>query len=253
MSLKSNFNIVVWNAQSINNKHNLISHFLDTHHPSILAITESHFSFNSNSLSLLYTENPNYICISYPHTRARSAGTVFFIHSSVQFIPRLDLRLDPSKITSNKQPSTLHWFELKISAIPTPILLGITYIHPNSTSHDLKQISNNITHTHTIAHNNNASVLLAGDFNQHCEEWGQTSTIHTASPILYNSLTNCNLHNLNFIYQNNQPTHQKSVIDLAFTDSPNIISNFQIASSLPLLSDHKPLLITLHSTLSLLS
>ena len=172
MNLKNNFSIVVWNAQSINNKHDTISHFLDSHQPSILAIVESHFALSIHHLSSLYNStNPQYTCISYPHSRPNSGGTVLFIHSSVQYTLRTDLHLHPSRITSRKQPSSLHWIQLKVNSLPSPIFFGVTYIHPSRTNHDIQQLSNNIAHVHGVAHSQNASVIIAGDFNQHCNEW----------------------------------------------------------------------------------
>jgi hypothetical protein len=247
MNLSNNFNIVVWNAQSINNKHDTISLFLDSHKPSILVITESHFMNSITHLSSLYVNNPHYTCINYNHSRAYSGGSVFFIHSSVQYTLRCDLHLNPRKLNSRKHPSSMHWLQLKVNSIPHSIFLGITYIHPKCTVHDINEINKNIINCQNVASGLLSSVLLTGDFNQHCSEWGQSSPPHTAHPILVNSFTSLNLSNLNLIYDPDQPTHTKSIIDLAFSDSPAIISHFEVAKHFPLLSDHKPILITLKS------
>src|SRR5687768_3326088 len=116
------FNIVAWNAQSINNKHDTISHFLSTHTPSILAVTESHCRLSTHALTAMYTSNTNYTCISYPHTRATQGGTVFFVHSSVHYRVRFDLDLKPNSLKSSRRPSSLHWLQLKVPSKPHPML-----------------------------------------------------------------------------------------------------------------------------------
>ena len=237
------FDLVVWNANSINSKMNEISLFLSTHSPSILAIIETHHTSPPTDSFPLYT------CLSYPSRIKKSGGTVLFVHDSVRYKEVKERLVVPST------PTTITWLELTLVNVPFNVLFGTVYIHPATTAAQLQRINNHIEKICKLPANVNKPIILAGDFNRYCPQWGQAAAV--GGPANAASSTINLMHNLSLTCLNslspNILTNRYNVIDLAFTNTPALISSFTVDSNLPLHSDHYPLRLVLESPVHLIS
>jgi hypothetical protein len=227
--MSNKFNIVAWNARSYNTQKLFIESYLYTHCPSVFAITETHI----DSQSPLATNPPSfhdYVTLSYPHTK-RSGGILIFIH-----IPG--------------SPTAIIWLQLTLPNLPS-FLLGLCYLHMMYTTRADEGviIESNIQQACTYAfHVNNMPIMLAGDFNMHCSEWGQSVGSRKVDNNVYNVLTHNHFASLNALYQHGVKTFQnKTVIDLALCTDVNLIDNFIVDNNCTLHSDHLPIVIQLQS------
>lgn len=90
-----------------------------------------------------------------------------------------------------------------------------------------------------------SDIIVAGDFNAHSTHWSDKST--PKGEELVEQFSAINLVNLNHLYTHNQATHQfGAVLDLAWTDSIELIQDMHVDDDRHLISDHNALIINLN-------
>ena len=98
------------------------------------------------------------------------------------------------------------------------------------------------------------TLIIAGDFNAHHTDWQSNAINDSAGDALSHCILSQQLTIINNIFHDSKdkPTHRNRnnnngdpVIDIALTNTPNIITNCTIGNrNLPLISDHQPIIIT---------
>jgi len=217
---------VSWNCNSLNpSRLSILKITLSSMHPSAVALCETKRSIHSPPLSIR-----GFTCFDKPFS-SKSGGVALVIISSfanVQVIcrRRAELELSPHFLC----------IEVKFPFLDSPIILASLYHHRSSPS--WAPIISSIQ----SCLGTGLPVLCLGDFNARHATWDPLCTDHFGSALLDFCLTNsCAV--LNSRFSRGQATFPRSgsVIDLALSSHPSLISDLRPDSNIPLLSDHLPI------------
>ena len=150
--------------------------------------------------------------------RSRHGGGVLIcVRDSLQVTPRHDL---------SSQCDELLWLE--ICTCTGPVLFGVFYHPPN------QGVNNLVTLNNCLLSISQYPIILCGDFNLPSINWSLTFLV-TSSPTA--SLL-CDIVRDNFLHQLvKDPTRYLNLLDLVFTNQPNLIEDVQVIDNLPF-TDH---------------
>lgn len=262
------FTIVSFNACGVNNTQRKAEIELFLHHtmPSILVIQEPKVNHMVGHSPPSF---PNYHTVYFPHSH-KPTGMLFYIHSSVTFHRLDDIpHCSPYRPSSTTTVCAFVWVSCEM--LPQPIIIGGVYLANNVRSHDFTALSDSVHRacTSQAAHADRTPVVLVGDFNARHPTWdpsvGGDSNI-TAGRRLRTCLMDVHVggHDndvypfpltlLNTVHVPFQATHVAydgdTVIDLAFTSHPRMVSNMEILGEMEngyarIASDHFPIRITI--------
>jgi hypothetical protein len=152
----------------------------------------------------------------------------------------------PAPDLSQSHSSDLVWFDLDYG--DQPLRIGIGYFHSLNSGEGANELLNNIS---MATSDHRGPVLLAGDFNLHHEAWdnrefGNNQTITNSNNFFRFTEAN-GLTILNTIHSSTrfQPTYFSTkntgtVLDLALTNQPALVTGFEILDNSILQSDHRP-------------
>ena len=114
------------------------------------------------------------------------------------------------------------WVEIKINNLK--FIIGTCYRPPGQSAFERDQLLSNIEYSVDLAIGERPkSVLLLGDFNDRCTSWHDPHNNSEIGNILYNLTNNLQLHQLI-----NEPTRGNNILDLFFTDQPDLFSNTDV-------------------------
>ena len=218
-------NIVTWNANSLNeSKSKLVTMFMHTHKPLILAITETKLPAPT-----LPPKISGYTAHHFHASGNREGGLAIYISNS---IPQSRLHV-PDNLHSN----LALWITAQLPGTATSSNIGLIY----------RQESKRITGWHSLENNiswalsQGKPTIALGDFNAAHKSWSTLShrNKHIANAVASffdtHSLTILNSH-----FDNPAPTskHANVTIDLIATTSPELFVNTAVLDDTLLLSDH---------------
>lgn len=184
---------------------------------------------------------------SFGLTGTSHGGLATYVHSSAFYERRHDLEA----ISAPPGPqASLPIMWLHVSSSHQLLLCGVVYRNPSSSPALLTALQNNIQAVTALGV---APVLILGDFNLHHTSWHDTHPDPSRLGTQFADFcTDNDLTILNTTLAPGAPTRQPSavsphpsIIDLAITDSPTLVTHMQIPTSLPLLTDHYPLVLQL--------
>ena len=128
---------------------------------------------------------------------------------------------------------------IEISGSNNSFLFGVYYRPPSATVESVNALSNCLLSVP------NSPIILCGDFNVPNIAWALVSP--TVSTLVANSL--CQFVRDNFLYQLvSDPTRQDNILDLVFTNCPDLVVNTEVVDNLPS-TDHD----AIHFNLNILS
>jgi hypothetical protein len=237
--------IIFWNANSVYGRLPIIEKYCHEKSPLLIAICESRLSPSADFPYTIHQYSP----LSYAHTN-QSGGHLFLIHSSVIFRECLSFNLQPTSASSTQVSA----IELRLPQRPhRPVILVLVYICPSTFANDIRSVVDAIVKIDT-AFQSTHDILYGGDFNCKNEFFASLSNNHTTTHMsshLVSCIQSLDYSYLNDMYCRDQPTFpsKQSVLDLAFTSNPHLISNLSICTDSDLLSDHYPLLLTVKDSL----
>ena len=261
--------LILWNCRSLSGKINSIQYYVDhlrkRHKPHALFFTEAWLDYNVNNNDTEYRSyklqpfsHELFPSPSSEHDHIHGGIACYFYNHKLQQSPAIR-QLAPDQYQSRHFKPQQHnsacdivWFQMRLAHWATLILIGITYLPPNSDEYtfqsDKEWWTNNVTFT--INHNPDASIILMGDFNSHHKQFGDKST-NARGSCLYNLTEDLDLQCINKTHLRQQPTHKQGhVLDLVFTN-PNtaaLIHNMSIIDDPTTFdSDHLPISITLNT------
>ena len=154
----------------------------------------------------------------FRHDQSRHGGGVLiFVHDSLQITPCNDL---------SGFCDELLWLEVRTSA--GPVLFGVFYRPPSQSVDNLVALNKCLL---SIAQ---YPIVLCGDFNLPSINW--SLTFPTVSLPTANFM--CDLVRDNYLHQMVvAPTRYQNLLDLVFTNQPDIVVGVQVVDNLPL-TDH---------------
>lgn len=230
-----NSKIIFWNARGFNrSRRSAVSLYLTTYSPLALAITESKESAASRPLKI-----PGYVCYRKPHLKG-SCGLVLFVKSHLGSVPIPQARF----ALLESSPHTL-FVQCSFPFLQTPVLLGVMYHHRTSASLSSSAWTAIRRDTETAA-TLGPPCLLLGDFNAHHPSWDYLHADNFGAD-LTTVASDRSLTILNAVYSPNVVTYPRgqSVIDLCLTSDPSLCSDCAPDPSIPFLSDHLPVSVSI--------
>ena len=262
--------MVAWNCQSLTthlNSELLRLYLSSSSAPLIMAFTETHWrsvSDRNTDLQPKPIATYQWSCYHSPTTgNAHPGGGLALLYHPTVAIARLPNNFNltlPTLSTYIDAPlsSATLWHLIHLPNIRT-FLLGIFYLSPQDVvrADIVKMMTSNITAVKSAYPT--YPLLAVGDFNlKHrdlLDPLALPSTYSTQSAALHlaNYIQNEELTILNNIFipgqvtrpaQHLSQTTTGSIIDLALTDTPNLISGIHLRHSAQLSSDHLPLTLT---------
>ena len=227
--------IVFWNSNGLSpSRRSALSVFL--HNSSCLGVAVCETKFAANAPVPKF---PGYISYSKPYKKG-SAGLAFFLRSSVNGASIPQKRCEPLELS----PHSL-FVQCHLPSFDLPIVVGVLYHHRTSSSTagpNWQLLLSSIVQSLSLG----VPVILLGDFNCHHPSWDARRSDSFGASLDSFALTH-SLSNLNSIFCPNVPTFPRSgsVIDLCLVSDPSSISDFRPVSSIPLMSDHTPIVASL--------
>ena len=268
--------ILHWNCRSLPSKLAEVSVFLSRHQPMLLALTETwpgrfpkpsltqrdqpYASLRVHNYTFVHAPLPPSLAVpsavavnssSADSNAAAAAAAVtggggigVYIHNSIPHTV-----LSSHSFTSTVTPSQLFWLRVNT---PSPLLLGVVYLHPAATATDRRQLCDALR---TVADTETTPCLVLGDFNAHHQSWHSLSNSANGTAIadfLHDSHWDC----VNATLAPHRHTHvshaadgtvRTSIIDLALASHSDLVASMSIRTLSPLASDHVPLQLTVNS------
>ena len=231
--------IIFWNCQSIKSqkfsKINFLIKHLNIHQPAIVLLSETWLPNNNNN-----DWNPfksiQYHFVSLPLSNRRG-GIAFLIKHNYTF-STADL---PNKPQTLNNPSTIHFIKIHSFSLTSPLLIGLSYLHPLATAPTRNAIFNTITTALSL----NLPTLICGDLNARSTHFTDSMN-NTNGNSIYQYCIQNHLTCLNPLLAPHIPTTlNNSILDLAITNCPHIINNATLKQIEELYSDHIAMIITL--------
>ena len=203
------FNIAHLNARSItalrrvSEVRDLI---LDFHKINILCLTETHLD---DSVRLEEIDFPGYTW--YRKDRNRNGGGVAILcQTSIPSKRRQDLESANAEMV---------WVEININNLK--FIIGTCYRPPGQSAYERDQFLSYIeTSVDSAIGERPVCVLLLGDFNDRCTSWHDSHSNSEIGHSLYNLCNSLHMHQLI-----TEPTRGTNLLDLFFTDRPDLFSN----------------------------
>lgn len=223
-----NLTCLYMNAQSIINKRNELSIWVEFHDPDVIAITET-WAFPDildAELSI-----PNYKIFRQDRMdthQGRGGGVIMFVK---------DILGPTEVIVQAAEDFTNSVFCEIVLDCNTSLLIACIYRSPNSTvenTNKLYSILRELSDRH---------ILILGDFNFPSIDWSmQSASVHDMQFLdLLNDL---------FLYQHvNFPTREDNILDLVITNEPDMVTHIQSIGKLGL-CDHDAILCNVQSKVS---
>ena len=225
--------------------------FLTQQRPSILVIIEPMI----HDISQIPTV-PYYHPVYVPHPNQHShGGLVIYFHTSITYQQHTSVALRFALHTS----TTAAVFHIASPALPRPFLLVPLYVSCHATSSDWQDILHFfVTIPSLFSPHRDMPTLIIGDLNARDPMWDNYYAPHHSNSIgtrLNSFLSHDNdWHLLNLMMNNIKPTffprdpnHEPSVIDLGISNDFNLVQAFDVMDHGGLVSDHAPIMATLHS------
>lgn len=271
----SQFSVVSLNIYGLNSMQRQLelSMFLNRNQPAVVVIQEPKLNFiNDNKQPPRMT---HYHAIHFMHP-TQNTGIIMYIHESVSFhamthIPH-SLHYHPDR---SRTIAAFVWISHPL--LSTPVVIGGVYVSHQTTEDDVVALTHALTHassplpttsTSTSAISSSLPVFLMGDFNSRHPMWdnGVTTTTtqldkwiyqHLLSPtaqLQHVALPKLTLLNTCFTSSKFHHTHVntshylESVLDLAMSSHPHMISSMRVLSDSCIQSDHYPISITFHTS-----
>ena len=250
-SIPSPFSVCSWNACSLLARAPSVQLFLLQHRPSILIIIEPMITDASRIPSF-----PYYSAVHIPHPSHHThGGLVLYMHSSITYQQHTTA---PPSFTHHTA-STTAIFHISSPILPRPFILVPLYASCHTSAedwHDMMRFFSAAPSSFTPHHDK--PTLIIGDMNARHPTWDNThdaSHINSSGTRLHAFLSqDTDWHLLNIMQPHIQHTHfprtphaKPSVIDLALSNDYNLVSSFDVHTDGELLSDHAPIITTLHS------
>ena len=202
------FSCVRLNARSVLPKHFDLFAYICCYQINILAVTET---FLDPSIFNAEVCPSSYVIFCRDHSR--HGGVLIIVWNDLKVLPRNDL---------DSFCDELLWLEMSTSI--GPLLFGDFYHPPSQSNADILALNNCLL---SVAR---YPIILCGDFNVPSTDW--SVTFHTASSPAVSAL--CGLVRNNFFQQLVlDPTHKSSLLDLVFTNQPDLILNVMVVDNLP--------------------
>ena len=257
----------------------LLSKNLPTSAPHLLAFVETHWTLDSPPKTIhnytwsLFNSPIDHSRSSHQHSH-RGGGIALLHHHSIAVL-HLDSfskhfsPIPSSAPTSHSNNAAIMWHKIRAPHTPT-FLLAICYIPPqnNSTTHSMQQLILSIRAV-SSAHPS-TPLLILGDFNVRHRSWNDNphpnDSRSSAAKLLASFISKQHYIILNNIFIPGLTTRPStllspplapdshlddgSILDLAITDNPALVSNMSFEHQYDLHSDHLPLTLTLSLPLS---
>ncbi|MGH2639097.1 MAG: reverse transcriptase domain-containing protein [Rhabdochlamydiaceae bacterium] len=257
----------------------LLSKTSPTAAPHLLAFVETHWTHDSPPKPI---HNYTWSLFNSPIDQSRSShqqshrgGGIALLHHhsiAVQHLDSFSKHFSPSvsdSLSSQSNNAAIMWHKIRAPHTPT-FLLAICYIPPqnNSTTHCMEQCTLSIRAI--SATYPSTPLLILGDFNVRHRSWNDNPHPNDprspAAKLLASFISNQQYVILNNIFIPGLPTRPAtlpppssvlnsladtgSILDLAITDNPALVSNLSFEHQYDLHSDHLPLTLTLSLPLS---
>lgn len=217
----TSLSVFFFNARSLLPKMSELRTITSSLQPDIVAVTETWLSPSVPDGAVLL---PNYNTVVRTdrqsfHTNAsgqavqqRGGGVLLLIHDSLTCIPRSDLQIWPESC----------WIEINIRKSTETLLVGCMYRPPSSDVHsftqDLEACFENVDLQRS-------HVVLVGDFNAKSPSWLASDNYSAAGHALEPTFLQLGLHQcVSSPTHINQDGSLGSLLDLALTSSPSLIS-----------------------------
>jgi Reverse transcriptase (RNA-dependent DNA polymerase)/Endonuclease-reverse transcriptase len=252
--------VVFWNCNGLRKHltsgvlHALINPAFTPHPPSIIILQETHWTptIPSKPHTIRHLPPMPGYTWAHRHHRYKSGGMAILYHNSVAFLPMGALDQQCNPITADPtSAATVMWHTVRFPNTPA-FLLGSCYIPP--TDHDSNtDAALALCAAMTKAISVGLPVLLVGDLNLQHADWMDTSYNLHGHPGPGNALARyisaSFLTILNPVLMPGAITrppapgsgHPGSVIDLAITNAPLLVSAMNAEHASTLHSDHLPI------------
>jgi len=245
------FTVCSWNAHSLLLRAPSVQLFLDQQHPSILIIIEPLI----HDITQIPTV-PFYQPVFVPHPNQHSyGGLVIYFHTSITYQQH---QAQPLRFPYDNA-TTIATFHIASPALPRPFVFVPLYMSCHATSsewHDMLSFFSSVPSLFTPGHD--MPTLVMGDLNARDPMWDNNYTPHhnnSSGSRLNSFLSQDNdWHLLNFMMPSLKPTffprdgnHEPSTIDLGLCNDFNLVEMFHVDDHGILLSDHAPIIATLHT------
>jgi hypothetical protein len=164
-----------------------------------------------------------------------------YVKDTLRCIHFADASLDEKQKAALSHPSMLEW--VLVSLLDMKFLIGCIYIHPQANENDWHIILSSISK----ALKSDLPIFLLGDYNARHSFWDDSVENFNGLQLLSFLQSHSEFSLLNIVYAGGVPTHEisNSIIDLAITNSPRLVSDFFIDKDLELISDHFPICLVL--------
>lgn len=263
-----------YNVCGVNNttRHTELRMFLSRMSPSVLILQEpkvNHFA-GRNPPSF-----PHYHMLHFTHP-SRNTGIVMYIHDTCTFKPLYHVpHCTPYR--PDDSTTTVGWVWVSSSSLPRPIVIGGAYLSHSSTEDDIIQLSRcardaslpvSCSPSDSSNINTPLPVFLLGDFNARHPSWSEADATahngrgnwvntHLLTQHPHDTHTPLTLLNMHFPNTRRVATHIStsithvrggdSVLDLAMTSSPDMVSRMDVLTDEFIRSDHMPIMLTFHA------
>jgi hypothetical protein len=277
------FSIMSYNICGINNitRAAELTMYLTRYQPSIIILQEpkhNHLThYIKDGKQIPRTPKPlprfrNYSHYQFKHP-TEPTGIVMYIHSSCTYLPLTDIpHCTPYRPAQSRTVAGFVW--ISSPCLPSPIVIGGAYMHDHMIESDVAALAEHIALASlplpTSVSTTPLPVFLLGDFNAHHLSWdpmcrdlpapslnkGKWLHKHLLAPtasILHPTAAKLMLVNNMFNNTRFVTTHSSlssdSVLDLAFTTHPRMITSMEILTDEEIGSDHYPIMVHLKSSL----
>ena len=273
------FTILSYNICGINNVTRAaeLTMYLTRHQPSILILQEpkhNHLThYIKDGKQLPRTPKPlpnfkNYSHLQFKHP-TQPTGIIMYIHTSCTYMPLLNIpHCTPYRPALSRTIVGFVW--VSSPCLSSPIVVGGAYMHDQMIESDVAALAEHIALASLpLPMSVSTPVFLLGDFNTHHLSWdpqsrnlsapalhkGKWMHKHLLAPtarMLHPTLPKLTLINTMFKNTKFVPTHSSitsdSVLDLAFTSHPHMVTHMNILTDEEIGSDHYPIMIQIKTS-----
>jgi exonuclease III len=265
----TSFTILSYNVCGINNptRHTELRMFLARVTPSVLILQEPKVNHLRGRKPPSFAQ---YHMLHFTHP-SRDTGIVMYIHHTCTFKPLYHIpHCTPYR--PDHSTTVVGWVWVSSQFLPCPIVVGGAYLSHASIEDDVVAMTRCIRDAGISASRPNEEslpIFLLGDFNARHPRWsegdstrngrGSWVNAHLLNQHDVDDHTHAALQLLNTRFSNTRrvPTHvstsithgrgSDSVLDLAMTSHPNMVSSMHILTDEFIRSDHMPIMLTLHA------